>query len=200
MWVVAQHLIQLSGVPLDRLMKWSSLSAPWLTVGEAVAVISDVAGHPMKWKAGIARHGEFKLTYADRQVLRITTIGAIDFNASKRKAKRRIQRRNWNEHGEKLNEIKHVCRGHHSMVLYGHGLAEFSVSNQPPSPSLIRGAPQATRPEAASSVVSAIMTTAEQERVVTELRRAAAPPQTLPAIALPRDSRQSAEQSLYQRH
>ena len=93
MWVVAQHLIQLSGVPLDRLMKWSSLAAPWLTVGEAVAVISDVAGHPMKWKAD-SLAWRLKLTYADRQALRITTIGAIDFNASKRKAKRRIQRRN----------------------------------------------------------------------------------------------------------
>ena len=88
MWVVAQHLIQLSGVPLDRLMKWSSLAAPWLTVGEAVAVISDVAGHPMKWKAD-SLAWRLKLTYADRQALRITTIGAIDFNATKRRNKRR---------------------------------------------------------------------------------------------------------------
>ena len=70
MWVVAQHLIQLSGVPLDRLMKWSSLAAPWLTVGEAVAVISDVAGHPMKWKADSLALSDSAGIAADRQALR----------------------------------------------------------------------------------------------------------------------------------
>jgi hypothetical protein len=88
MWIIAHHLIQMAGVPLDRLMKWSGLMAPWLTVGEAMMVIGDVAQRPMTWKAD-SLAWRLRLTYADRQSLKIKTIGAIDFNRSKRAERRR---------------------------------------------------------------------------------------------------------------
>lgn len=86
--IATQHLVQLAGAPLDRLLKWSSIMAPWLTVGEAMSILADVVQRPMTWKAD-SLAWRLRLTYADRQALKITTIGAIDFTRSQRAQKRK---------------------------------------------------------------------------------------------------------------
>jgi hypothetical protein len=88
LWIVAQHLIQLAGAPLPRLMRQAELCAPWLTVVEAMTIIGDVAAHPMMWKAD-SLAWRLKLIDADRTALKIRTIGAIDVNKTQRAARRR---------------------------------------------------------------------------------------------------------------
>ena len=86
--IATQHLVQLAGAPLDRLLKWSSLMAPWLTVGEAMSILAEVVQRPMTWKAD-SLAWRLRLTYADRRALKITTIGAIDVNKTERAQRRR---------------------------------------------------------------------------------------------------------------
>jgi hypothetical protein len=88
LWIVAQHLMQLAGHPYQRLMMFAAIRAPWLTITEATALLADVASKPMTWKAD-SLAWRLKLTYADRQALKIKTIGAIDVNRSQRAQKRR---------------------------------------------------------------------------------------------------------------
>lgn len=88
--IAAQHLVQLSGAPQKRLMDWCSIRAPWLTVAEIEATLAQVATHPRSWKAD-SLAWLLKLTYADRQALKITTIGAIDCNKAQRAALRKTK-------------------------------------------------------------------------------------------------------------
>ncbi len=91
--IAAHHLVQLSGMPQKRLMDWCSIRAPWLTVAEVESILAEVACHPRSWKAD-SLAWLLKLTYADRQALKIGTIGAIDCNKAERAALRKAKARN----------------------------------------------------------------------------------------------------------
>ena len=86
--IVAQHMIQLAGHPQQRMMQWAHERAPWLTVTELNAALAEIATNPQTWKAD-SLAWRLKLNYADRQALRITTIGATDFSKKARENKRR---------------------------------------------------------------------------------------------------------------
>jgi hypothetical protein len=86
--IVAQHMICLTGHPMKRLFDWSTLRAPWMTLPELSSILADVAQHPQSWKAD-SLAWKLGLTFADRQTLKIHTIGAVDCNASQRRARRK---------------------------------------------------------------------------------------------------------------
>jgi hypothetical protein len=86
--IVAQHMICLTGHPMKRLFEWCALHSPWLTIPELSAVLANSAQHPQSWKAD-SMAWKLGLTFADRQTLKIHTIGAIDCNAAQRRARRK---------------------------------------------------------------------------------------------------------------
>lgn len=88
--IAAHHLVHLAGSPQKRLMDWCSMRAPWLTVADIESTLAEVATHPRSWKAD-SLAWLLKLTYADRQALRIGTIGAIDCNKTQRAALRKAK-------------------------------------------------------------------------------------------------------------
>ena len=90
--IVAHHLIQLAGVPQARFANWAIEHAPWLTLSGMNAVLAEVVQRPQTWKAD-SLAWRLKLTYADRTTLKITTIGAVDFSAAKRKTLRRKRKK-----------------------------------------------------------------------------------------------------------
>lgn len=71
---------------------WLEIWAPWLTVKERKAIVSEALMNPMRWKAD-ALAWRLRLTAADRAALGITTIGAIDENKAARKKRRKAQAR-----------------------------------------------------------------------------------------------------------
>lgn len=87
--IVAHHLAQYAdGHPGKRITSWVKLRAPWMTVAELDALILECLTRPKRWRADKLAW-RLRLTAADRAILRITTIGAIDANAAQRKARRR---------------------------------------------------------------------------------------------------------------
>ena len=96
--IAAHHLVHLVGSPQKRLMDWCSLRAPWMTVADIESILTEVVTHPRSWKAD-SLAWLLKLTYADRQALKIGTIGAIDCNrtqrAALRKAKDKLRKRTY---------------------------------------------------------------------------------------------------------
>lgn len=104
-FIAAQHLIQLAGHPQQRIMSWAALRAPWMTVAEVQEILATVATDPKTWKADTLAW-QLGLTYADRQTLKITTIGAIDCNQAQRQAKRRMADKLRKRAARKARKIK----------------------------------------------------------------------------------------------
>lgn len=90
--IIANHLIMLPGLPQKRLMDWAEQYAPWLTMEELSRLLADAASRTQVWKAD-SLAWRLRLTYADRQALKITTIGAIDCNKSQREKLRKAAKR-----------------------------------------------------------------------------------------------------------
>lgn len=90
--IIANHLMILPGVPQTRIMDWAKERAPWLTVSEVNELLASAACKPQTWKAD-SLAWRLKLTYADRQALRITTIGAIDCNKHERAKLRKLNKK-----------------------------------------------------------------------------------------------------------
>jgi hypothetical protein len=87
--IVAHHLAQYAdGHPAKRITSWVRLRAPWMTVAELDALITEAIAKPKRWRADKLAW-RLRLTAADRSALRITTIGAIDANRAQRLARRR---------------------------------------------------------------------------------------------------------------
>jgi hypothetical protein len=81
--IAANHLMLMPGLPQKRFMEWARSRAPWLTIHEIEQILADAASRPQTWKAD-SLAWRLRLTYADRQALKITTIGAIDCNKAQR--------------------------------------------------------------------------------------------------------------------
>ena len=86
--IVAHHLMQLAGQPQQRLMNWAKERCPWLDIAGFNAVLADAAVSPKTWKAD-SLAWRLRLTFADRQALKIATIGAIDCSKAQRETRRR---------------------------------------------------------------------------------------------------------------
>lgn len=90
--IVANHLAALKGSPQARLDAWATIRAPWLTVAARDRIVAKCAGRPIRWKADTLA-AKIRLTCADRDACRITTIGATDFSAAERLALRKEKKR-----------------------------------------------------------------------------------------------------------
>jgi hypothetical protein len=76
MMTAVNHLASLKE-PLKRIDDWLGLWCPWITLRERNTIAAEAMIHPQRWKADQLAW-RLRLTYADRQALAITTIGAID--------------------------------------------------------------------------------------------------------------------------
>jgi hypothetical protein len=89
--VMAHHLAHRPGDVRQRITAWLGCAAPWMTRAERDELVDAVIAKPLRWRADklAARLG---LTEAERQRLKIRTIGAIDVDKAER-AKRRLERK-----------------------------------------------------------------------------------------------------------
>lgn len=89
--VVANHLVGLSGIPRKRVDAWCERFAPWIAEDDLDEIVELATMSPTLYSADtIAR--AIGLDIATRDLLKLTTIGAYDFDA-KARDKRRLARR-----------------------------------------------------------------------------------------------------------
>jgi hypothetical protein len=75
-----------------RIPAWLSLRTPWMRQDEARALTARTIAKPIKWSADkLGRR--LNLTEAERQRLRITTIGAVDVDKAERQTRRKERKR-----------------------------------------------------------------------------------------------------------
>lgn len=87
--VAVNHLASLAH-PRGRITKWLGLWAPWLTIAAQTALITKAIAGPQHWTADQLAW-RLRLTNQEREMLGITTIGAVDLSKRER-TKRRKQR------------------------------------------------------------------------------------------------------------
>jgi len=76
--IMAHHLASTPGNCDDSITVWVQCFAPWYPSGDLKTLIEDASTNTARWKADrLAR--DLHLTYEDRTLLGIKTIGAIDF-------------------------------------------------------------------------------------------------------------------------
>lgn len=86
--IIAHHLGALQGDQRRRITGWLADHAPWMSLRDMRALLSEVASRPRRWRAD--RLGaKLKLLEADRAALRITTIGAVDVTKVQREQARK---------------------------------------------------------------------------------------------------------------
>lgn len=89
--IIAHHIVRIWGDPDAHVRPWAAIWAPWIGEAECAALIERVSQKPLRWSADKLAW-RLGLTSAERDGLRITTIGAIDMNRDQR-AKRRKERK-----------------------------------------------------------------------------------------------------------
>lgn len=89
--LAVDHLAALAH-PARAITKWLETWAPWLTLAEQRAVISEGIANQRNWKAD-ALAWRLHLTREERTMLGITTIGAIDHGKAARKKLRKERER-----------------------------------------------------------------------------------------------------------
>jgi hypothetical protein len=89
--VMAHHIGRLKDAP-RRISAWLHTCAPWLAMAERERLIAEVEECPLRWTADKLAW-KLKITEADRNRLKITTIGATDLPKAER-IKRRKSRKN----------------------------------------------------------------------------------------------------------
>lgn len=102
--VAVHHLASLAH-PRAHVTRWLELWAPWLTIAEHKQIIGDALANPQRWKAD-ALAWRLRLTAADRRMLGVTTIGAIDENKAARAKRRRMLDRQRKANARKANGAK----------------------------------------------------------------------------------------------
>jgi hypothetical protein len=81
--VMANHLAA-TGREIGKCVgAWLEVRAPWYTIADLKYLVAEVATNPQRWKAD-ALAWRLHLTYADRQTLKIKTIGAVDVPRAQR--------------------------------------------------------------------------------------------------------------------
>lgn len=87
--IAAHHIFHFPGGTFEqRLRSWSRLWAPWADEAILSRLAAKVSRGPLKWKADTLATW-LRLTYADRTLLKITTIGAIGFGMEDRLKRRK---------------------------------------------------------------------------------------------------------------
>ncbi len=104
-WIAANHLIMLPGVPTVRFFAWAKERAPWLSMAELEQLLSEAASKTQIWSAD-ALAWRLKLTYADRQALKIRSIGAIDCDKRQRE---RLRKKASKARSKRWRDAQHVA-------------------------------------------------------------------------------------------
>lgn len=92
LWIAAQLIRQHGGDTCRKTVDWAKLWAPWCSEQDANALALHVGLHPYKFTADTLAE-KLNLTYAERQALGITAIGAIDVDREERERLRRQRSR-----------------------------------------------------------------------------------------------------------
>ena len=90
--IMAHHIARRAGDHRKLITAWLSLWAPWMPAAEVTSVITTVTTNPIRWRADKLA-ARLNLTEAERRLLRITTIGAVDMSKQERKQARRLRQR-----------------------------------------------------------------------------------------------------------
>jgi hypothetical protein len=90
--IAAHHIAHLRGDVREHIIAWAGVWCPWMTAVEATAIAAEVMAEPIKWKADNLGW-RLRLTDAERTMLKITTIGAVDCGANERVERRKAKRR-----------------------------------------------------------------------------------------------------------
>jgi hypothetical protein len=86
--LVLHHLAHYAVDPRRKMQFWLGARCPWMNHAESSALIERVISVPRRFKADTVA-AKLGLTAAERTMLGISTIGAIDFAKEKRLARRR---------------------------------------------------------------------------------------------------------------
>jgi hypothetical protein len=89
---------------------WLGLWAPWMSEAEAEALIEQVLAKPLRWRADKLA-ARLNLNQAERQRLRIVTIGACDVLLAERMARRRAK-------GQARDEARRRRKGAKPRAIY----------------------------------------------------------------------------------
>ena len=90
-FVMAQHLAKRPN-PERRIPAWLSLNCPWMSQTDVQKLTAKAITKPLRWRADkLARR--LNLHEAERQRLRITTIGAVDVDKAQRIHRRKEAKR-----------------------------------------------------------------------------------------------------------
>ncbi|MBH5372946.1 hypothetical protein [Bradyrhizobium glycinis] len=90
LWIAAQLIRHRQGDISEKVVAWARVWAPWCSAHEAVALAAHVVSHPYNFSADTLAE-KIGLTYAERQSLGITTIGAMDVDPAERERLRRAR-------------------------------------------------------------------------------------------------------------
>jgi hypothetical protein len=102
--IMAHHLARQPNAE-RRIPAWLGLNAPWMNPREARDLTAKVLAKPLRWRADkLARR--LNLHEAERQRLRITTIGAVDLDKAERKARRKLRARQRKEERRRAKGAK----------------------------------------------------------------------------------------------
>jgi hypothetical protein len=92
LFIAFNHIANMTGDVMARMVAWARMWAPWMGEAEVQWRAARAAQQPLRWKADTL--GKLlRLTDADRQRLRIKTIGACDVSKAER-VRRVNERRN----------------------------------------------------------------------------------------------------------
>jgi hypothetical protein len=90
--MVLQHMAGLTIDPRGRMSAWLATWAPWMAPGEAAVLIERAIAKPTRYRADtLARR--LNLHLAERTLLNVTTIGAVDKPKKQRDAERKERNR-----------------------------------------------------------------------------------------------------------
>jgi hypothetical protein len=89
--IVAHHLAGSGGDQSRKIAAWIALRAPWMAAEEVEAIIAAAIAKPRRWRADTLAK-RLNLKEADRARLKITTIGAVDFDQAARRARQKAQK------------------------------------------------------------------------------------------------------------
>ncbi|MGX4772014.1 hypothetical protein ACWAUC_19765 [Bradyrhizobium guangdongense] len=90
--IMAHHLAMITGDQRRRIASWLGTWAPWMRLDEMSRIIEAVIAKPFRWNADTLGK-RLNLAYADRQRLKITSIGAVDVTKAQRAAARKARKR-----------------------------------------------------------------------------------------------------------
>lgn len=128
-FLMANHLAQCSGNPENRMRDWFTRRCPWLGISQQTVLIAKIVDRPLNWRADtIARR--LNLTEADRERLRITTIGAVDMTKENRALVRKQRKRDAAEARRRATGIPTIAERRAKSDRRGKPWLEMNISER----------------------------------------------------------------------